>query len=65
MTDIKPEQVPEAAAHALIQSDIMLMSAKEQIAAALNAWPGMIVGNSLFDGEPMAFLPLPKEPSNG
>lgn len=75
MSDIKEKMIPEGAedeAAELIYQKAGVLSmedardlARAAILAALNAWPGMIVGNSLFDGEPMAFLPLQKEPSNG
>jgi hypothetical protein len=36
----------------------LFFAAREELAAALNAWPEMIQGNSLFPGEPMLYLPL-------
>ena len=61
---LKAEQVPKEAADAMwkLVSEGGFTSAEDAIAAAINSWPGIIVGNSLFDGEPMAFLPLPQEP---
>ena len=42
-------------------ADYWMGQATAALRAGIAAWPGMIVGNSLFDGEPMVFLPLPQE----
>ena len=60
MIDAKqiPDEVVEALRWALFGDKLFL---PEALAAALNAWPNGIKGNSLFDGEPTLFLPLPVE----
>lgn len=63
MTDwAPPKESVEAARVAWLESASDYKRLDESIATALKAgieaWPGMISGKSLFDGEPMIFLPL-------
>ena len=55
---LKPDQIPDAVADSMREFFHTRGDAQRAITAALNAWPGKIKGNSLFDGEPMVFLPL-------
>ena len=72
MSEIKPEQVPDAVARAM--KDAMLREGstfKDIAAAALNAWPGMMTACDLRlpDGRLVhiggaIILPLPQEASD-
>jgi hypothetical protein len=70
---IKPEQIPDEVLRAFVDAEVEGKSWREGIAAALNAWPGGIIGTAAVAsseaGEPTyrdkAFLlPLPPEKGN-
>ena len=63
MAEIKPEQVPFEVANAAWEAfkDQKVPSWSGVVAAALNAWPGMINGH--YFAEPSIILPL-KETDN-
>jgi hypothetical protein len=62
---IPPEVVVEAFKAWLGSEGNQLDGIRAAIATALAAWPGMIKGKTVVDGDPMLFLPLTQEPKDG
>lgn len=62
---LKAEQVPKEAEDGLRKAMYKGGTAKEYIAAALNAWPGLSHVYRDWDNTPLVCLPLPTEKQNG
>lgn len=63
---LKPEQIPPDAMYAAWKAMNAGMTLNDAIAAAINAWPGMIeaMRGSSMSLRPQIILPLPQEPSD-
>ena len=66
MTEIKPEQVPRAAAIAATRDGLSSDDVRELVAAAFNAWEGMRLGKyrDVAGDNDRIILPLPQEASD-